>query len=85
MAFLTFFKIQYHDTEFLDALAGKEIRQIEATETEQILAPESKAIEETTEEFIIRQLSKELKGHPFEDFVAHLLNLMVYSRRAART
>ncbi|MDY6826608.1 MAG: restriction endonuclease [Bacillota bacterium] len=40
-------------------------------------------IEENTRDFIIKTLSKELKGHLFENFIAHLLNQMGYRTRIA--
>src|ERR1017187_3528946 len=40
-------------------------------------------IEETTRDFIIKALAQELKGHPFADFVGHLLNTMGYRTRVS--
>jgi len=41
-------------------------------------------IEQTTADFIHKQLAKELKGHAFADFVAHLLQQMGYRTRVSR-
>jgi restriction system protein len=40
-------------------------------------------IEETTQDFVLKQLSQELKGHPFAEFVAHLLGAMGYRTRVS--
>jgi len=39
--------------------------------------------EETTRDFVLKRLAQELKGHPFANFVAHLLNTMGYRTRVA--
>lgn len=38
-------------------------------------------IEESTRDFILKKLAQELKGHPFAEFVGHLLNCMGYRTR----
>lgn len=38
-------------------------------------------IEQITRDFVLKTLSQELKGHPFSDFVSHLLNIMGYHTR----
>jgi restriction system protein len=40
-------------------------------------------IEETTRDFVLRRLAQDLKGHPFAEFIAHLLNTMGYRTRAS--
>jgi len=40
-------------------------------------------IEENTRDFILKSLAQHLKGHPFADFVGHLLNLMGYRTRVS--
>lgn len=47
------------------------------------IGPVSEEIEEATRDFILKQLSQELKGHPLEHFVAHLLNCMGYRTRVS--
>jgi len=39
--------------------------------------------EETTRDFILKRLAQELKGHPFAEFVGHLLNTMGYRTRVS--
>ena len=41
-------------------------------------------IEETTRDYVLKRLSKELKGLPLEDFVVHLLECMGYHARKTR-
>jgi restriction system protein len=41
----------------------------------------AEGIEELTRDFVLKQLSTELKGHPFATFVAHLLQTMGYRTR----
>src|SRR3989304_5153444 len=38
-------------------------------------------IEETTRDFVLKRLAQELKGHPFADFVAQVLETMGYRAR----
>lgn len=40
-------------------------------------------IEETTQDFVLKQLAQELKGHPLAHFVAHLLSAMGYRTRVS--
>lgn len=40
-------------------------------------------IEETTRDFVLKRLAQELKGHPFAEFIAHLLNAMGYRTRVS--
>lgn len=43
----------------------------------------SEDIEETPRDFVLKRLAQELKGHPFADFIAHLLNTMGYRTRVS--
>lgn len=47
------------------------------------ISPVAEEIEETTRDFILKALSKDLKGHPFAHFFAHLLNVMGYRTRVS--
>ena len=49
-------------------------------ETVSLVADE---IEQTTRDFLLKQLARELKGHPFAEFVAHLLSTMGYRTRVS--
>jgi len=52
------------------------------TEDESVAAV-AEDIEETTRDFILKQLAQELKGHPLAEFVAHLLGTMGYRTRVS--
>ncbi|HNX77986.1 MAG TPA: restriction endonuclease [Candidatus Rifleibacterium sp.] len=81
---MSFFQIKNYSEEIqkkLDLKPGKAI--IEDPEGDESIALVAEEIEETTRDFILKQLSQELKGHPFTDFVAHLLTLMGYHTRVS--
>ena len=76
-----FFQIKTYAEEFLAALEGK-IESISVTKDETVVDVAA-ALEENTQDFIIKQLSWEFKGHSFEDFVANLLRTMGYRTRVS--
>jgi restriction system protein len=78
---MSFFQIKNYADEFRAALEGKE-PTVPVKEDPTVSAVQSD-IEETTKDFIIKALAQELKGHPFADFVAHLLNTMGYRTRVS--
>jgi len=76
---LSLFQVKTYAEEFLAALEGQAIPTSPVKdETVAIVAEE---IEETTKDFILKRLAHELKGHPFADFVARLLQAMGYRTR----
>lgn len=78
---MSLFQIKNYSSEFIATLSGIEIsKRVEEDETVGMVASE---IEETTQDFVLKTLAQELKGHPFEEFVAHLLNKMGYQTRLA--
>ncbi|TVR69592.1 MAG: restriction endonuclease [Sphaerobacteraceae bacterium] len=78
---ISLFQIRNYTEEYLAALEGQiEISPGTDDITVALVADE---IEKTTEDFILKTLSRELKGHPFADFVAHLLNTMGYNTRVS--
>jgi len=82
-AMLTLFQIRNYADEFLSALHGKRPSvPADVDEDETVLAV-SENIEQNTRDFIIKKLSKELKGHPLAYFVAHLLGVMGYHTRVS--
>ena len=67
--------------EFVAVVEGKSLPATpEKDPTVELVAEE---IEQTTSDFILKQLSKELKGHPLADFIAHLLEKMGYRTRVS--
>ncbi|MCL5038171.1 MAG: restriction endonuclease [Chloroflexi bacterium] len=78
---MSFFQIKTYAEEFLATLEGKiTTPPVSEDDTVALVAED---IQATTRDFIIKQLSQELKGHPFADFVAHLLESMGYRCRVS--
>lgn len=76
---MSLFQIKNYADEFRAALEGKpEAPPAEQDETIKIVAED---IEETTRDYILKRLSQELKGHPLEEFISHLLGAMGYRTR----
>jgi restriction system protein len=76
---LTVFNVKTYAEEFGSSLAGEvSAPPVGEDPTVALVAEE---IEETTRDFILKTLSKELKGHPFAHFFAHLLNVIGYRTR----
>jgi len=78
---LTLFQVKNYADEFFSALEGKKLPEVDDDDATVGLVAEE--IEQTTRDFILKQLSKELKGHPLEEFIAHLLQKMGYRTRLA--
>jgi len=79
-AALTLFQISSHADEVMALLEG---RQPEPIDEEAEIAEITSDIEEQTRDYVLKQLARRLKGHPFEDFVAHLLEKMGYRTRVS--
>ena len=79
---LSLFQIKNYADEFRAALEGKKESAVPVKEDPTVSRVQSD-IEETTRDFIIKALAQELKGHPFADFVGHLLNTMGYRTRVS--
>ncbi|MCG3171652.1 MAG: hypothetical protein CALGDGBN_03293 [Pseudomonadales bacterium] len=79
---MSLFLIRNYADEIRAAIDGKPKGTISVTQDETVPAV-AEDIEETTRDFILKKLSQDLKGHPFADFVAHLLNTMGYQTRVS--
>ena len=78
---MSFFQVKNYADEFRATLEGKTVEAPKGKdETVSLVAQE---IEETTKDFLLKQLAQELKGHPFAHFVAHLLGTMGYRTRVS--
>lgn len=78
---MSLFQVKNYADEFLAVLEGKATpTPIDEDET---VAQVAQDIEQNTRDFILKSLSKELKGHSFAEFVAHLLNRMGYHTRVS--
>ncbi|PHR58368.1 MAG: restriction endonuclease [Robiginitomaculum sp.] len=87
-AFITLFSIKKYSHEFLDAIEGKKpTERISASDIAIDDATITKAValqaEETTQDFVIRQLKSGIDPYQFEHFVAHLLECMGYHTRVS--
>jgi restriction system protein len=76
---MSFFQVRTFAEEFLKALEGK--IEPPTGKDDATVAYVVEEIEQTTRDFILKQLSQELKGHPLAHFVAHLLQTMGYHTR----
>jgi len=72
---LTLFQVRNYADEFRAALTGEAALPIDKDETVALVAEE---VQQTTSDFILKQLSKNLKGYAFQAFVANLLETMGY-------
>jgi restriction system protein len=73
---LTLFQVKNYAHEFRAALAGEvKAQPAEADETVALVAEE---IQQTTRDFVLKRLARELKGYAFQSFVANLLGTMGY-------
>jgi restriction system protein len=77
---LTLFQISSHADEVYAILEG---REVEPVDEEEDIAELTSDIEDQTRDYVLKQLARRLKGHPFEDFVAHLLEKMGYKTRVS--
>ena len=81
-AAMSFFLVKNYAEEFRAALEDKAAPVMPVTQDETVAAV-AEDIEETTRDFVLKRLAQELKGHPFADFVAQLLNTMGYRTRVS--
>ncbi len=79
---MSLFQIKSHADEFRKALEGKTVAPV-VSEDETVPAV-AENIEETTRDFVLKSLSRDLKGFPLEDFIRHLLECMGYQARLTR-
>lgn len=80
-SFITLFQVRNFADEFLSMLEG-ELQTVPVEEDESVGLVVAD-IEGNTQDFILKTLSQKLKGHPFADFVAHILNCMGYRTRVS--
>jgi restriction system protein len=78
---MSFFQVKTYADEYRSAAFGKVTPPAAATDPTLTYVAED--IEQNTRDFIIKKLSQELKGHPFAEFVAQLLNTMGYRTRVS--
>ncbi len=83
---LSFFAIKNYAYEYLDALNKNFKKQLfnEENDEDETVAATAEEIIETTKDFILKELSKHLKGYELENFVAELLNAMGYRTKISQ-
>ncbi|MCF0134223.1 MAG: restriction endonuclease [Blautia sp.] len=76
---MSVFTVKQYAEEFLSAL-NKDFKKksIESIEEDESVGATAEDIKESTKDFILKELSKHLKGYDLEVFVANLLNAMGY-------
>ena len=79
---LSLFQLKNYADEFRAAVDGKPVISPVVAEDETV-ALVTEEVEETTKDFVLKKLARDLKGHPFADFVAHLLGTMGYRTRVS--
>src|SRR5690625_273363 len=79
---MTLFQVKNYLDEHLTLLSGH-VPVIQEAEEDESISLVASEVEETTRDFILKTLAKELKGHPFASFVAQLLATMGYNTRVS--
>lgn len=77
-SFLSFFKIKKYVNEHEAIISGKNIVDSFEQEDDSISI---EAIEDSTKDYILKELSKNYKGYDFEEVVSALLNAMGYKTK----
>ncbi len=81
---LTIFQIKNYTDEYLSAL-NKDFKKVtEAVVEDDTVAATAEEIQENTKDFILKELSRQLKGFGLEDFVANLLQAMGYRTKVSK-
>ena len=80
---MSLFQVKNYADEYRLALDKKSPTAAPSPEAEGAAAPDATEIEQVTRDFVLKKLSQELKGHPFSEFVAHLLELLGYRTRVS--
>lgn len=79
---MSLFQVKNYADEFVAAVTGESLEVVSDVDDETV-AVVAEDIEQTTQDFVLKRLSKELKGKPMEHFVAHLLETMGYRARVS--
>jgi len=80
---LSLFQIKNYSDEFFAALSGTAAPVVDPA-TDPTTSGIASQVSETTEDFVLKTLAKELKGLQFEGFVSHLLEQMGFRVRYAQ-
>lgn len=74
---LSFFAVKNYADEYLKAL-DKGFKKSDIIGEDESVSATADEIVESTKDFILKELSKNLKGYAFEEFIANLLSAMGY-------
>lgn len=82
---MTFFMVKNYADEFLAAL-DKDFKKVSTPDDSEddTVAATAEDIKESTKDFIIKELSRKLKGYDLENFIADLLNAMGYHTKVSQ-
>lgn len=80
---ISLFQVKSYADEFRAAAEGKQAVS-PPVEKDESVAAVAEDIEDTTKDFVLKRLSREVKGLPFESVVQHLLECMGYHARLMR-
>ena len=82
---MSFFSVKNYADEYLDALDKNFKKTAVTTDTEEdeSVGATAEEIVESTKDFILKELSKNLKGYDLEEFVADLLKAMGYRTKVS--
>lgn len=76
---MSFFQVKNYADEYLAAVTGQQVP--EPSGIDYTVSYVAEDIEQNTQDFILKILSQELKGHALAEFVAHLLGTMGFRTR----
>lgn len=82
---MSFFQVRNYAEEWAAAITGETViagQETAPTEDDSI-AMVAESINQNTRDFVLKQFQSELKGHPFAEFVGHLLSKMGYVTRVS--
>ena len=80
---ISIFRVKNFADEYLSHLEATTKTKPLTVEEDPTIIQVAEDIEENTRDFILKRLAQNLKGHPFADFVAHLLGAMGYRTRVS--
>lgn len=75
---LSFFQVKNYESEYLKALDHDFTGEVLSPESDETVVRTAQEIVESTKDFILKELSKNLKGYDLEEFVEDLLKAMGY-------